>query len=818
MENANSNRTGYLYDGRNRNTAVFLDLDEDGVADGNEAKVQYYYTNNRLTGIETDTTTYMLSYDAFGNMTQVKAGNNTLASYAYAAGNGKLQRMTFGNGDYEDYIYDNLDRLVSVKFNDTVTYTLTYDANGFPAKCVDSKAGVTHTYEYDGLGRLIRAWQTNTAAGVRTLGVENTYDSYGRAKKSTYIDGSRTLAYNLTYKTDSNLINSVLMPSSIGSGIDYTYDGLDRVTRKKISFQTNHNLTEDYEYYGYTSGGIQYTTPLVSGLTLKQDNVTTTAYSYTYDSLGNILTVSENGVLTFAYSYDELNQLKREDDVSHGTISLYDYDLSGNITAKYMFPYYSGISTATLYGLIGDPSSSYTFQYGYSSGSWGDLLTSYEGTTISYDAIGNPTNWKNSTIDVHCMVWEGRKLTALTKDMLFHTLSFEYNADGVRTQKSNVDYVDSQYVSELHDYIVDGTKIVKETITKTVGSSPVTTDTLYYYYDANGSVAGFEYNGTPYYYQKNLQGDIVRICNVNGTTVAQYTYSAWGEVYSITGSLASTVGQINPFRYRGYYYDTETGFYYVSSRYYDSEIGRWISPEPNVYSNGFDIGSELIAHNVYAYCANNTVNSSDPTGEFVLTAFLVGAVAGIVIGGAIGGTIAYNNAKSSGLEGADLFWATAAGTGKGALIGGVAGGLAGATGGVIAAYGAASVAGTSMITTTATIAAKATEVTVLQGKKSAIDGDNGWQIANDCMDSIFCNAGMIVSPALTKAGTTSANYVATDLIKHKVVPLGFDTFLHSTGGKVLSYGFAAYAWGNTAYSIFSADPIAIAKQRGYTLK
>lgn len=94
----------------------------------------------------------------------------------------------------------------------------------------------------------------------------------------------------------------------------------------------------------------------------------------------------------------------------------------------------------------------------------------------------------------------------------------------------------------------------------------------------------------------------------------------------------------------------------------------------------------------------------------------------------------------------------------------------------------------------------------------------GWQIANDCIDSVFSNGGKIISPALTKAGTTSATYVATDLIKHKVVPLGFNTFLHSTGGKMLPYGFAAYAWGHTAYSIFCTDPIARANQRGYGLR
>ena len=209
---------------------------------------------------------------------------------------------------------------------------------------------------------------------------------------------------------------------------------------------------------------------------------------------------------------------------------------------------------------------------------------------------------------------------------------------------------------------------------------------------------------------------------------------------------------------------------------------------------------------------------SDPTGEFILTALIVGIAIGAVIGGAVGGTIAYNSAQSSGLEGSDLFWATAGGVGKGALIGGAAGGLVGATGGVVAAYGAGSVAGTAMITTTATISAKATEVSALQVKKSINDGDNGWQVANDCLDSVFSNGGRIISPALTKASTTSANYIATDFAKHKVVPLRTNAFLKSAGGKVLPYGFAAYAWGHTAYSVSCTDPIERANQRGYGLR
>jgi hypothetical protein len=220
---------------------------------------------------------------------------------------------------------------------------------------------------------------------------------------------------------------------------------------------------------------------------------------------------------------------------------------------------------------------------------------------------------------------------------------------------------------------------------------------------------------------------------------------------------------------------------------------------------------------MFAYCANNPVNCIDPTGEFLLTVIVVGAIAGAVIGGAVGGTIAYNSAKSSGIEGADLFLETARGIGMGATIGAVAGGFIGATGGAVAAYGAGSVAGTAMITCSLTMAAKATEVVGLQAKISSSSGKNNWQPANDCIASVFNNSGKIVLPSVTKSASTSAMYLLTDITKHKVVPLSFNSYLGSPGGKALPYLLTAFAWADTAISFISSDPVARAAQRGYTL-
>ena len=129
---------------------------------------------------------------------------------------------------------------------------------------------------------------------------------------------------------------------------------------------------------------------------------------------------------------------------------------------------------------------------------------------------------------------------------------------------------------------------------------------------------GMEYNEAKYWYDKKLQGDIVGIRNSTGTLVAQYVYDAWGNHRQITdGSCndvsadTSHIANINPFRYRGYYYDVETGWYYLNSRYYDPTVGRFLSPDTILGANG-----GLQGYNLFAYCNNNPVMFADPSGNF----------------------------------------------------------------------------------------------------------------------------------------------------------------------------------------------------------
>ena len=250
-------------------------------------------------------------------------------------------------------------------------------------------------------------------------------------------------------------------------------------------------------------------------------------------------------------------------------------------------------------------------------------LTNYDGTTISYDASGNPKNWK----DILILDWRGSRL----KNLYFDTpdaegIFFEYNADGIRTEKTYAERAGEVPVY-TDVYTVDGSKILSEQRTDEETGNVIRT--IYYVYDANGQPVGMKYNGVQYWYQKNMQGDVVRILNASGAEVVSYAYDAWGKVLSVSGSLSSTVGAANPFRYRGYYYDTETGWYYLNSRYYDPNVGRFLSPD----NANLLLASPraLTDKNLYAYCDNNPVMRTDDNGDFWHIA--VGGLLGGLIGG-----------------------------------------------------------------------------------------------------------------------------------------------------------------------------------------
>ena len=193
---------------------------------------------------------------------------------------------------------------------------------------------------------------------------------------------------------------------------------------------------------------------------------------------------------------------------------------------------------------------------------------------------------------------------------------------------------------------------------------------IYYIYDMMG-LSGFVYNGANYYYEKNTLGDIIGIRNSSGTQVATYTYDAWGNIITKTGSMAD----INPFRYRGYYYDTETGFYYLQTRYYDPTIRMFINADN--YELLPTLSQTVGQLNLYAYANNNPIMFTDETGESVLIALILATFT--IIGAGVG----YFTGVEQGYEGLQLIGHIALAAGIGLMAGGLAVGLSGAVGTVL---------------------------------------------------------------------------------------------------------------------------------------
>ena len=391
-------------------------------------------------------------------------------------------------------------------------------------------------------------------------------------------------SFNYTYGNtlEGQNPDAVYAVSYNGAGhIGYAYDALGRLSGRTLSAI---NKTQEYSYAqgGY---GTDSTTTLVESVT--SGGITT---SYVYDQNGNITELKRNGETVESYTYDSLNQLKTV--TRNGVTTEYTYS-NGNITSVKQ----NGVTVKS---------------YAYGNSNWRDLLTEYNGQMITYDQIGNPLTYRGKN-----MTWQnGRRLEGITDAN--NTIAYAYDADGNRISKT-VNGVTTDYV------VIDGTLAGEIT-----GGNK-----LAFLYDESGTKYGFVYNGATYFYNLNLQGDVVGIYDSTGAEVVTYTYDEWGKILSVTGTLAGTIGQINPIRYRGYYYDNETGLYFLQSRYYDPETGRFLS------ADGILDNRCVKTLNLFAYCGNNPINNQDPGGHFFF-----GALIGGIIGGASGALAALVKGKS----------------------------------------------------------------------------------------------------------------------------------------------------------------------------
>lgn len=582
----------------------------------NGSVVQYGYNSKlELSSISSSTTLYQIYYDTFGKIDIMKVGNSTLADYTYAANNGNLTRLDYGNGAYVTYTYDKLDRVVGECYNGVQRATYTYAPNGNVSMVTDHTNGTNYLYYYSSDGEVssVRVSDTN---GILKHIFRYEYDEFGRIASKQYYFSSpmKTTGVVLSqvkyfYDADGN----ILRIENAGENEYYSYDELGRLTSNSFgSYMTDSYIYTDGEGYNYTTG-------LVNGVTTTIGSSTSSVY-YIYDERGNIVQETRSPGGAIYYTYDDLDQLIREDNNVTGKTYIYTYDNGGNITSKKVYNYSRAATPSSLNA---------SYSYGYGNSSWKDQLTSYNGYSISYDNIGNPLSYYNGSS--YTFTWQnGRELATAVKGS--NSISYKYNTDGIRVSKT-VNGV-------LHEYTLEGTKIVREVIFMS-GSTTSIDEDLRYFYDANGylsSIVRSDFNGNnfgiqiKYFAKTNIQGDVLALYTYSGSTatlVASYTYDAWGNVISATASNSSDIVNLNPFRYRSYYYDEEIGLYYLNTRYYDAKLHRFLNIDNIAVIGATPEG--LTDKNLYAYCDNNPVMRSDDGGQFWDTLFDVVSLASSVI-------------------------------------------------------------------------------------------------------------------------------------------------------------------------------------------
>ena len=383
------------------------------------------------------------------------------------------------------------------------------------------------------------------------------------------------------YNEYGGAVRSVLQHANANS-IQTAYDGLGRLSTRKV-YVNGSAYTTAYAYAPGAESG--QTTALVQEITQPGEN-----HSYAYDNAGNIVSATRNGITT-TYAYDALGQLIRVNDPNDGTWT-YEYDCGGNILNKKQYAYTTG-TPGTVQQIV---------SYAYGDADWKDKLTRYNGVDIAYDAIGNPIQ-----DGVWTYTWEnGRQLRRMACDATI--AEFVYNADGLRVQKT-VNGVATNYT--LHG---------KNIVHMTKGNAE-----LHFWYDAQNRPAIVEFNGTKYGYLYNLQGDVIGLIDSANTEVVKYTYDAWGKPLSVTGSLANTIGYYNPFRYRGYVYDVETGLYYLRSRYYNPSWGRFVNAD------------NFVKNSLFAYCLNNPIVNCDENGSSEVFQFAAMGIGNVVCASLYGG-------------------------------------------------------------------------------------------------------------------------------------------------------------------------------------
>ncbi len=608
-QNGKTTRTLYDDEGRviQEITAEDYDSSKDGLPSENtysDANAGHRYVYNEVTGnldSETNrldvTTTYKyndvgakiqekfdiyeFNYIPHGELESVKISGKTKVSYSYDDNN-KLLSESYANGDTVRYEYDDNGNLTAQYRNGSskpyVTYS--YNTDNELTKKVNYDSDLKYIYGDDNSVEVYRL-SDDTLVQSYTEDVTEADEDNGIEAKTNVTESHFGDTYSYTTKNNS---------------ISYQYDD-NSLTYSAKSDDKSQTVSDTVKFNGNELMKSTYTYDDNSNVTLKElsntDGLTKIANKYDsqnritatgYEEADGSIAYDENGQVTHTYY-----------SVTHVT-STYSYDSRGNIlTAKDYND--KGLDDKNI-------KSSRTFTY--SNDGWKDELTAVNGTSLTYDENGNVLTYGDKSF-----TWNtGRNLESITDGD--NKYSYTYDENGIRTSKT-----------------VNGKTTYYNTKDGVILSQTDGTDTIYFQYNSNGTPLGFVWNGTQYFYLTNQMGDVISITDAQGIELVQYEYDAWGKCVSTVtvhdNDIEIKLANINPIRYRGYYLDFETNYYYLQSRYYDSNICRFINADSAIYLNK----DSLIGINLFSYCKNDPINMMDINGkEAVLSIY---AIAKIII-------------------------------------------------------------------------------------------------------------------------------------------------------------------------------------------
>ena len=674
----------YSYDNHAKNTKITI------TCNGEVVEEKYEYANGKRISTTNDFGTESYMYNAAGNLISVTKNNEVIKNLSYRT---DLQTITnvgtiinnvnsntrfeydsnlIETGHYStncnfEYEYDDCGRISVIKENGTaiLSYEYIVDSTQTTVLMTNRSGGVVKNI-YDRYGNMFESYKDdvlvlkceflnfkNKLASDAKLKkkyvlVDNQmkiyeyfYDYYGCVTKIIEITNNEVvysqksgLEYNsdynqvVEYKDDlrisqGNVVKEELL---INNHVDtkqkqynyYTYygtgelDNEDNISSNDLSLKSLEQIYPDNlgrlsnirckianivfdKSYAYQTHGINeqnevVTSNLISNETLTRsvvegepEEITQISYSYVDGQISSIVK-SDN---TIIYEYDSLGRIKKEINPKLNINRTYTYDSEGNMHHN-----------------------DKTFVYD------GQKLISYDGHTLTY-MNGYLSNYKGMSVEF-----------AFDKLMQYNTTVFQYDGLGKRIRKT------TSNLSRDFYYDQSG-RLIKESL-----SNGKNIEYLY----GNKGIIGFIYDAETYYYSRNILGDVEAIYNSTGSLVASYEYDAWGNHYvynpdATTNTSELFIGNINPIRYRGYYYDVETGLFMVGHRYYSPELCRFIQPADVSTLNP----SSINGLNLYEYANNNPIGiaySSSSVGFGASGGMIgstIGTISNIVGSGSVGG-------------------------------------------------------------------------------------------------------------------------------------------------------------------------------------